>query len=270
MKISEILLLKYYLFTHLTKIKLSGLFNGQNGSLRFRILSDSSKWNKYMLFSQNICWIYKCANSPIYTKQTQCLTETNREQQTWKGSDDRVQTMIDQISLGYKQKSISWHFLKFLFLVIFSLKIKGETLHTQTLIWKKNHQKNKRFIKAHLNWLFFRLFFLFFWELLRFCRSKSIYVVVFATAVKYTLGNEVSETYKMKFASSWMVNSVHPEKTTRVFSPHSFVCEGEIMTVFRCCLIILSKFECQICFAGVAHGIIELHNVDKVLIPYYT
>lgn len=31
-------------------------------------------------------------------------------------------------------------------------------------------------------------------------------------AVKYTLGNEVNETYKMKFASSWIVNSVHPEK----------------------------------------------------------
>lgn len=39
------------------------------------------------------------------------------------------------------------------------------------------------------------------------------------------------------------------------------------MTAFWCCLIILGKFECQICFAGVAHKIIELHNVDKVLRP---
>lgn len=39
------------------------------------------------------------------------------------------------------------------------------------------------------------------WQV-RFCGSKSIYVVVFAMAVKYTLGNEVNETYKMKFASS--------------------------------------------------------------------
>lgn len=92
-------------------------------------------------------------------------------------------------------------------------------------------------------------------------------------AVKYTLGNEVNETYKMKFASSWIVNSVHPEKKASLFffsPPLAAVCEGEIMTVFRRCLIILSKFECQICFAGVAHGIIELHNVDKVLLPYYT
>lgn len=45
-------------------------------------------------------------------------------------------------------------------------------------------------------------YFLFFLRQVRFCGSKSIYVVVFATAVKYTLGNEVNETYKMKFASS--------------------------------------------------------------------
>lgn len=137
-----------------------------------------------------------------------------------------------------------------------------------------------------------QFFFLFFISQVRFCGSKSICVVVSAMAVKYTLGNEVNETYKMKFASSWIVNSVHPERkkfkkkhthkknTQLVFLSLSFfffsppplaaVCEGEIMTVFRRCLIILSKFECQICFAGVAHGIIELHNVDKVLLPYYT
>lgn len=34
------------------------------------------------------------------------------------------------------------------------------------------------------------------------CGSKSICVVVFVMTVKYTLGNEVNETYKMKFASS--------------------------------------------------------------------
>lgn len=59
----------------------------------------------------------------------------------------------------------------------------------------------------------------------------------------------------------------------RFFSPPlslAAVCEEGIMTAFWCCLIILSKFECQICFAGVAHEIIELHNVDKVLLAYYT
>jgi len=49
--------------------------------------------------------------------------------------------------------------------------------------------------------------------------------------VKYTLGNEVNETYKMKFASSWIVNSVHPEKKEKkknlfFFSPpFAVVCE---------------------------------------------
>lgn len=60
------------------------------------------------------------------------------------------------------------------------------------------------------------------------------------------------------------------ERENLFFPPHAAVCAREIMTVFRSCLIIPSKFECQICFAGVTHGITELHNVDKVFLPYYT
>lgn len=46
------------------------------------------------------------------------------------------------------------------------------------------------------------LIYLFFQAVEMIRGPKSIYVVVFVMAVKYTLVNEVNETYKMKFASS--------------------------------------------------------------------
>lgn len=65
------------------------------------------------------------------------------------------------------------------------------------------------------------------WQLI-FVDPNPFMLLFFAPQVKYTLVNEVNETYKMKFASSWTVNLVHPA----VFSPPPSQCEGEIMTVF--------------------------------------